>query len=164
MKSNLQTAPLIRGAIKTDLDALVQLEGLCFDYSRIGRRSFQRLLQSNSAHIFVLLDKNAQSDAAITAYALLLTRKNSMRWRLYSIAVAPAARGKGYARMLLTHCIEVAQQQGASGLSLEVKSDNKSAIRLYEELDFAVVDLLSGYYDDGTDGYRMRLSFPAANP
>ena len=42
--------------------------------------------------------------------------------------------------------------------ALEVKSDNKAAIALYQSLDFAVVDLLLNYYDDDqhSDGYRMR--------
>jgi len=157
MKNNAQ-ATGIRPADAKDLDALVHLEGLCFDYSRIGKRSFQRLLKSASAHLLVVPEPET---GQLLAYALLLTRKNSSRWRLYSIAVAPQARGKGFARALLTQCMAMAQQQGASGLSLEVKSDNKSAIALYEDLDFAVVDLLPGYYDDGTDGYRMRITFPA---
>jgi ribosomal protein S18 acetylase RimI-like enzyme len=145
----------IREATFHDLGALVQLEERCFDYSRMGRRSFRRLLAGNTGHIFVCMSE----DGALAGYYLLLTRKNSRRWRLYSIATAPESRGTGLGRVLLEHAIHTAQQQGAISLGLEVKVDNTAAISLYEKLHFAVIDLLPEYYDDGTDGYRMRVSF-----
>ncbi len=150
----MSTAWQFREATLQDVDNLVALEQRCFDYSRMGARSFKRLLVAPSAHIYVCEQNNT-----LIGYYLLLTRKNSQRWRLYSIATAPEARGTGLGRALLEHAIEVARVNAAISLGLEVKTDNKTAIRLYEKLDFAVIDLLPGYYDDGTDGYRMRLSF-----
>lgn len=84
---------LIRPARTKDIDALVALEAATFDYSQIGKRSFQRLLKGSSAHIFVLTEP--QEPENILGYSLMLTRKNSSVWRLYSIAVAARARGKG---------------------------------------------------------------------
>ncbi|WP_417686766.1 GNAT family N-acetyltransferase [Pseudidiomarina gelatinasegens] len=150
----MSTAWQFREATLRDVDNLVALEHRCFDYSRMGARSFRRLLSAPSAHIYVCEQNNT-----LIGYYLLLTRKNSQRWRLYSIATAPEARGTGLGRALLEHAIEVARVNAAISLGLEVKTDNKTAIRLYEKLDFGVIDLLPGYYDDGTDGYRMRLSF-----
>ncbi|PHR65773.1 GNAT family N-acetyltransferase [Pseudidiomarina marina] len=148
----------IRAATLDDVQSLVGLEERCFDYSRMGARSFRRLLKGTSAHIYVCTSENGQ----LIGYYLLLTRKNSRRWRLYSIAAAPEARGSGLGRVLLEHAIHTAQKHGAISLGLEVKVDNSAAIRLYEKLNFAVIDLLPGYYDDGTDGYRMRVSFTDA--
>lgn len=145
----------IHEATLDDVKALVELEERCFDYSRMGARSFRRLLTGTSAHIYVCTNDNGE----LAGYYLLLTRKNSRRWRLYSIATAPEARGTGLGRMLLEHSIHTAQKHGAISLGLEVKVDNSAAIRLYEKLNFAVIDLLPEYYDDGTDGYRMRVSF-----
>src|SRR5690606_5922434 len=108
----------------------------------------------HSAHVYVCV-LNHQ----LIGYVLLLTRSNSRIWCLYSIAIAPEARGNGLGKALFEFAIHTAKQHGASALSLEVKTTNKAAIKLYEKYDFAVVDLLPGYYDDGTDGYRMRLSF-----
>lgn len=150
----MSTAWQFREATLQDVDNLVALEQRCFDYSRMGARSFKRLLVAPSAHIYVCEQNNT-----LIGYYLLLTRKNSQRWRLYSIATAPEARGTGLGRALLEHAIDVARNNAAISLGLEVKTDNATAIRLYEKLDFAVIDLLPGYYDDGTDGYRMRLSF-----
>lgn len=141
----------IRLGTPADAGLLTELEAKCFDYSRIGKRSFQRLLASQSAHIHLVTQHHA-----VLGYSLLLTRRNSTNWRLYSIAIAPEARGQGIAKALMQHIIEYARSKQAQSMSLEVKSDNRSAIALYEQLDFAVVDVLAEYYDDGTDGYRMR--------
>ncbi|WP_417691063.1 GNAT family N-acetyltransferase [Pseudidiomarina sp.] len=147
-------APTLRKATLADLADLVALEAATFNYSQLGRQSFRRLLQSPSAHLFVLRD--AQQ---LLGYSLLLTRKNSRVWRLYSIAVASAARGTGVGRKLLEHGLELARSQGASAISLEVKVDNKAAIEFYRRYDFEVVDVLPDYYPGHADGYRMRLSF-----
>jgi ribosomal protein S18 acetylase RimI-like enzyme len=154
MKNNLKAN--IRPATLADLSALVALEAATFDYSQMGRASFRRLLQSSTAH-FQLAEA---ADNLLLGYYLLLTRSNSKRWRLYSIATSTQARGLGLGRALLEHAIAYARSHGASELSLEVKTDNKAAIALYHALDFAVVDLLLNYYDDDhhSDGYRMRLT------
>ena len=140
-------------ATQHDLNDLVALEAVTFDYSQMGRRSFQRLLKVRSAHVFV-----CREHGQLLGYSLLLTRSNSNIWRLYSLAVAAAARGKGVGKRLLEHAIEQAKAQQASALSLEVKTDNKAAIELYRRYDFEVIDVLPDYYPDGVDGYRMRLS------
>lgn len=148
-----------REATGADVTALVELESRCFDYSRMGPRSFKRLINAHSAHVYL-----CECDGILMGYLLLLTRSNSHIWRLYSIATAPAARGLGIGKRLLEFAIITAKKQGASALSLEVKTDNIPAIQLYQKYDFSVVDVLPQYYDDGTDGYRMRLSFsPAAS-
>lgn len=146
--------PTLRPATPDDLTKLVALEAATFDYSQLGRQSFRRLLNSPSAHLFVL-----ESDQQLLGYSLLLTRKGSKVWRLYSIAVAAAARGTGVGRKLLEHALALAKENGAAALSLEVKVDNKTAIELYRRYDFEVVDLLPDYYPGHADGYRMRLTF-----
>ncbi|RUO63372.1 [SSU ribosomal protein S18P]-alanine acetyltransferase [Pseudidiomarina planktonica] len=149
----------IRLGTPADAGLLTELEAKCFDYSRIGKRSFQRLLTSKSAHIHLVTNQQT-----LLGYSLLLTRSNSTNWRLYSIAMAPEARGQGIAKALMEHIIEYARTMQAQSMSLEVKSDNRGAIALYEQLDFAVVDVLVQYYDDGTDGYRMRRPLSPSTP
>ncbi|MDT7525822.1 MULTISPECIES: GNAT family N-acetyltransferase [Idiomarinaceae] len=151
----------IRQALLADVPALVALEHQVFDYSRIGRASFRRLVQRPSARVYVAYNDGQQ----LLGYYLLLTRKNSRKWRIYSIATAAAARGTGLGKALLRHAMHLAQQAGASALSLEVRTDNHAAIGLYQAHHFAVVDVLPGYYDDGdsteasNDGYRMQVTF-----
>jgi GNAT superfamily N-acetyltransferase len=56
-----------------------------------------------------------------------------------SIAVAPAARGKGVGVELLRALLDRAREQGLPGLSLSVANDNQ-ARRLYERAGFEVVE------------------------
>ncbi|MDX1705588.1 N-acetyltransferase [Pseudidiomarina sp.] len=156
----MTTAPgwIIRPAEVTDLDQLVALEAATFNYSQIGRRSFRRLLKSPSAALHIALTSEQQ----LVGYSLLLSRSNSRNWRLYSLATLASTRGTGLGKALLQHAMNYARTQGAGSISLEVKTDNLAAIRLYEKFDFAVIDVLAGYYDEGSDGYRMRHTFPPA--
>lgn len=147
----------MRQATSVDLDALERLEKRCFSYDQIGRRSFARLLKSPSAFIWVI--DNDNSSHQIAAYAIILTRRNSRIWRLYSMATDPDARGKGLARYLLSELLTRAAAQKYL-VRLEVKCTNNQALNLYRQLGFEVIDLLPGYYSDGDDGYRMQCSEP----
>lgn len=143
----------------SDLDELVRLERATFDYSCISRRSFKHLIDSATAHCWVVRDGEK-----LLGYALVLTRKNSPVWRLYSIAVAPNARGKGIGQKLMNELIACARKTKAKAVSLEVKSDNKAAIAWYQDCGFETVDVLASYYDDGSDGLKMRFTFDPESP
>lgn len=144
---------LFRAATMADLDNLCVLENQCFSYDQIGRRSFRRLLQSPTAHLYVALLAEQ-----LVAYAIVLTRCNSRYCRLYSMATGPAARGKGIAKYLLTEIITRLQPR-YNGMRLEVKTNNPGGLELYRKLGFEVIDVLPGYYSDGDDGYRMQLTW-----
>ncbi len=149
--------PNIRPATLADVDALLVLENKCFVTDHLGRRSFRRLIQSPSAQVLAVLQ--SEPSAEMRAYILVLTRTNSAWWRIYSLAVDPASRGQGLARLLLSYVIAQAQQNNAAGVRLEVSVNNHLAYQLYLRLGFEVVDLLPAYYTSGEDGYRMQLSF-----
>ncbi|RUO29133.1 GNAT family N-acetyltransferase [Aliidiomarina sanyensis] len=144
-------ALLVRRAQREDARTLAALEARCFTYDRIGLTSFQRFVRRESSRVWV-----AVLDGVIVGYCIILTRKNSQSWRLYSLATAPEARGKGVARALMEAIETQAVIEHAQRVRLEVKVDNQAAIDLYRKLDFEVIDLLPAYYDDGTDGYRLQ--------
>ncbi|MCH8493371.1 MAG: GNAT family N-acetyltransferase [Idiomarina sp.] len=155
----------VRKAQLSDLDKLVALENRVFTYDQIGRRSFRYLLQRPSVQVWVAeLTHNsvpgAEDSATIFAgYTIILTRKNSRKWRVYSLATAPEARGKGAAKALMNVVQETAENNpNVSTVSLEVKCDNAGAIALYRNLGFEVVDVMPNYYSDGSDGYRLQIS------
>lgn len=149
-------ASLLRPLLPSDLDALVQLENLCFLTDHLGRRSFQHLIQAPTAQSWGAF---APQSELLQGYILTLTRKNSSWWRIYSLAVAPTYRGQGISRLLLQHTLQQAHQAQAAGIRLEVSVNNLTAYQLYLGLGFEVVDVLPCYYADGQDGYRMQLSF-----
>ena len=69
-----------------------------------------------------------------------------------TLVVAPAARRQGVAPVVLTALLERAVARGADAATLEVRSGNSAARRLYRRFGFAPVGVRRGYYPDGPDG------------
>ena len=62
-----------------------------------------------------------------------------------TLAVAPAARGQGLGRSLLTRLMAAAAEDGAGRITLEVGEANAAARRLYARAGFAEVGRRPGY-------------------
>ena len=77
---------------------------------------------------------------------------------LISIAVLTESRRKGVATSLVRDLIEYLEARRVDELWLEVKQENKEAIKLYEKFGFAKVMILENYYSDGSPALRMRMS------
>lgn len=73
-----------------------------------------------------------------------------------TIAVAPAAQGRGLGTRLLRGIVQDAVGRGARFVGLEVRADNEVAQRLYARHDFAPVGRRRGYYQpSGVDAVVM---------
>jgi ribosomal-protein-alanine N-acetyltransferase len=76
-----------------------------------------------------------------------------------TLAVAPAARGRGWGRVLLDELERRARGRGAASVMLEVRADNEPALALYENGGYAVVRTRSRYYQPGdVDALVLRTS------
>lgn len=78
---------------------------------------------------------------------------------LHYIAVAPTLRGHGHGARLLDIFLEHMESAGISAVTLEVRSDNVAAIKLYESFDFECIHVRKGYYKDGADALLMKIEF-----
>lgn len=79
---------------------------------------------------------------------------------LMSIAVAPEARGRGVARVLLRRFLDEVAREGAHSVVLEVRASNAAARALYAKFGFALLDTRRAYYADGEDALSHRLLLP----
>ena len=150
----------IRPAVATDITALLALETAAFPGDRLSRASFRRLVGSDTAALLV-----AEFDDALAGYALVLFREGSHVARLYSVAVATHARGRGLGDALLTAAERAAIARSRDRLRLEVRADNTPAIALYRKRGYAEIARVAAYYDDGTDAMRFERDLaPAAAP
>ncbi|HWA69931.1 MAG TPA: GNAT family N-acetyltransferase [Rhizomicrobium sp.] len=89
----------------------------------------------------------------------VLARSAGREAEILTLAVRPAARGKGLGRTLLQAAIKKACETGAATMFLEVGVDNPAALALYVRLGFAKVGDRKAYYN-GKDALVLRLPLP----
>jgi ribosomal-protein-alanine N-acetyltransferase len=100
-------------------------------------------------------DRDSEQSPAVLGYAGLMVQAPEAD--VQTIAVSPAARGRGLGRQLLRALIEEARRRGASSLLLEVRADNQPAIALYESEGFERLAVRRAYYQPGDiDAWVMR--------
>lgn len=154
------TATPIRTAGPDDVIHMLALEAV-FPGDRLSRRALRRLVTSGSAVLRVIDaadsagSPGSPDSPGISAALVLLTRRNTRLARIYSLAVDPAARGRGLAKTLIADAESIARQRGCDRIALEVRADNTAARALYRSAGFTEAAHKPGYYDDGADGVRL---------
>lgn len=144
----------VRRATSADLDDLVALEQRSFSGDRLSRAQYRRHLDSNSAQVLVA----SLNHHLFLGSAVLFFRKGSTLARVYSLATQPEARGRGVGAALLEAAAEAARRHGCHAVRLEVRTDNVSAIGLYEGHGYRRIGRYSNYYEDGADALRYELA------
>ena len=139
----------IRRATRADLDTLVALERRAFTTDHLSRRQYRHHIMSDNAGVLVAVDASG-----LLGKAVVFFRRNTDIARLYSIAVAHEARGRGLGEALLAAVERAARARGCRHLRLEVRQDNAGAIRLYERLGYRRFGAHAGFYEDGADAWR----------
>ena len=143
----------LRRGIERDVEALAALENEVFSGDRMASRQFRHHLSAVSSDLIVAADAGV-----VLGYALLFRRRGSSVGRVYSIAVAAAARGQGLGARLLQRLESIARTHGLSEVRLEVRKDNAGALALYERRGYRRFGERSGYYEDGCDAWRLAKS------
>jgi len=144
------SAPRIRPATISDIDALDAIETAVFPGDRISRRSFRTLIDRPTAETLVI-----EAGGEIRGYAMILFRAGAALARLYSLAVATGEAGKGYGRALLAAAETAAMDHDRILLRLEVREDNASAINLYKTTGYRNIGRVAEYYADGMAALRF---------
>jgi ribosomal-protein-alanine N-acetyltransferase len=139
----------VRPAKHRDDAAILTLEEL-FPSDRMSLRSVRHFLKSPSARTWV-----AELEGAVVGNLILLTRRNSCVARIYSVVVAPQARGRSFGERMVRAAQTEALKLGLKQIKLEVRVDNAAARALYAKLGYVESEALPGYYEDGADGLRL---------
>ena len=140
----------VRRARHADDASILTLEEL-FPSDRMSLRSVRHFLKSPSAHTWV-----AELQGAVVGNLILLTRRNSHVARIYSVVVAPPARGRRFGERMVLAAHQEARRMGLREIKLEVRTDNFAARALYVKLGYGEARELPGYYEDGADGLELR--------
>ena len=132
-----------------DLDRIVDLERLCFS-SPWSKDDFLYELNENPFGYYVVLK---EADKILAYLGLWMDEE---RAQITTIGVDPEYRGKGYAKTLMVHMLDVCSSKGVKIYSLEVRVSNQAAISLYQRFGFIQVGLRKAYYQDNhEDAYLM---------
>ena len=143
----------LRPAKDCDLDQLVSLENASFESDRLSPRRFKYWLKASETHRVFLV---ATQGDRLMAYGLVIMRKGTRLARLYSIAVSGDARGLGLGRKLLVALEQQTLVQGKLFIRLEVASNNKAAVHLYQSLGYRTFGSYANYYQGTIDALRMQ--------
>jgi len=151
---------VIRAGQPRDLAALLAIEVACFTTDRLSARQMRRFLTRARARLLVV-EQPAQG--LICGYALVLLPALPRPARLYSLAVAPAWRGRGLADRLLAEVVERAAHARYDRLRLEVRAQADELIAWYGRRGFKLLRRLPGYYQDGADALKMEKFIKGSN-
>lgn len=143
--SDLEIVPASWG----DLDAVHRLEVASFP-APWRREFFENELTGESRVHFV-----ARRSGKVVGYVFAMWFFDEMH--VNKIAVEPRERRKGIARALMERCIDFAQANGVTTISLEVRQSNRGAQAFYKELAFAATYVRPRYYPDGESAVVMTL-------
>jgi [ribosomal protein S18]-alanine N-acetyltransferase len=139
------------------IDAVMTLEHALFgDEAWTEAMFWSELAHRESRHYLV-----DETDGVVTGYGGLCVYPPDEAY-VQTIAVSPAAQGRGLGSTLLTALLAEAERRGAGRVDLEVKADNDGAQRLYERHGFTRIAVRRNYYQpSGTDAIVMRREIPA---
>lgn len=145
---------VVRSARAADLEALCELERLCFGPEAWSRASVQGELDAGNRLVLAV-----EREDAVAGYATTMLAEPSAD--LLRIAVDPQHRRAGVGRALLDATLAGLPARGCGELLLEVDSGNEPALRLYEEYGFEQISVRRGYYRAG-DALVLRLDLTPA--
>ncbi|GAA4540518.1 ribosomal protein S18-alanine N-acetyltransferase [Amycolatopsis samaneae] len=106
---------------------------------------------------FYLAARPDDSDELVgyAGLAVVGRKRGEYETSVHTIGVVPEAQGQGYGKALLRALLERADELDAP-VFLEVRTDNESAIALYERHGFERIGVRKRYYrPSGADAYTM---------
>jgi len=76
--------------------------------------------------------------------------------RILMLSISEKQRRQGLGSTLLNHFLKEMALQNIKQIDLEVRVDNKHAIKFYQKNGFNIMELLPKFYQNGEDAYQMK--------
>lgn len=138
-----------------DLDQVLALERTLFGLGAWTEGMFREEIDGWGRWYLVAEDRAATPPKIVGYAGLWFDGEIS---QVMTMAVAPAAQRRGIGTELLAAIVEHSRELGADSIFLEVRVDNGTAIRLYENFGFEPLGLRRRYYQpEDVDALTMRL-------
>ncbi len=140
----------IRQMCSKDLEAVTALEEECF--SMPWRYNDFKEILTNPNRIYLLAELDDKNAAVNTIIGGCVLTDISGEGDISNVAVSREYRGNHIATALLGELIRTGtQEMGIKAFTLEVRSKNEAAIRLYKNLGFAAEGIRPDFYDKPKD-------------
>lgn len=141
----LRPRTIINAVDPADIDALVEIHAAGF------RRGWsadeiEELVADKTVTSHVL--RRESLFGARRPQGFILIRTVAGQAEVLTIAVAPAARGRGHGRALMEEALRSLYRELVPEIFLEVDENNASAVSLYRSLGFVEVGRRKGYYGE----------------
>lgn len=127
------------------------MEIASYQGDRLSRAQFRRHIDGATALVLVAGDADH-----LLGNVVVFFRRNASVARLYSLTVAATARGHGIGRRLLDAAEQAARKRHCTTMTLEVRTENTTAMALYEERGYQRHGCRTGYYEDGAGAWLYR--------
>jgi ribosomal-protein-alanine N-acetyltransferase len=127
-----------------DLDAIERIERASYP-TPWSRSMFASELAKPSSLSFGAVDETG------TLVGYLVLSRYVDAWHVMNVAVDPERRREGIASALLQRLLELTKDDALRGYTLEVRTSNHGAIRLYERFGFRRKGIRRGYYTDNRE-------------
>ena len=141
-----------------DLDDLVAIERESFVRPWTRAMFIRELEHPEVSHLFVARSEHAVG-AGYCAVWIILDELH-----INNVAIRPAHRRHGVARMLLTHVFREAWRLGARRATLEVRRSNEVARTLYDALGFVEAGVRHDYYTSPSEDALVLWLDPLETP
>jgi len=125
------------------LDKLCEIEEQCFDQEAFTKRQIAYLLTDYNT---IALVAEANGDVAGFIVAQVEIENNMLYGHIITINVAPIYRRKGIASRMLKETEDILKQKGITECHLEVREDNTTALKLYQNRGFQKISRLKKNY------------------
>lgn len=140
----------LRPMTTADMDEIMAIERIAYRFPWSDGFFLQELRVPCARSIL------AEVEGRIAGYVLFWILPGAID--IHNLATHVDFRRRGLARLLLGKVLGQAKAQSISRVTLEVRSSNVPAQRLYESTGFITTGVRKGYYsDDGEDALAMTL-------
>ena len=138
----------LRRATVCDAAALASLEQTQKRAAGWGKGGFETELAQPCALIWC-----AQTEKELIGF--VAARFAADTAEILNVAVRPDYMRRGIARALLSKTLADLKQRGIVQVSLEVGQDNRAACGLYQQAEFAVLNMRKDFYGPGKNAWIM---------
>ncbi|WP_156252197.1 ribosomal protein S18-alanine N-acetyltransferase [Pseudactinotalea terrae] len=146
---------VLRPLTAADVDRVLELEVILFGPGAWTRGMYEEEFRAAGRRYVAV-----EEAGVLVGYAGALIAEES---HIMTIGVAPEARRRGYASMMLAELMQAARRHGATSMILEVRADDDGPQQLYRRFGFEQIGIRPGYYQlEGVDGVVMRADLEGA--